>query len=539
RRGWLATCGLRLLRLDVPSIMRRGEQTWLNCSYDLERDQLYSIKWYKNNVEIYRYLPSETPRVKVYNMPGIHIDVSRSNISDLYLNDTDLNSEGKYRCEVSAESPSFQTERAQKEMIVYAHPSKFPQFKSEPSSGGPDEDLIETRSSRRIQGLHPEHGLLPPRTKQPTRPTMNDQLSQPLAASSIIYLPDTAGVDGLREIVRDIVREELRKMLPAADRPSSISLAVVVREEVHRAFQPEVPINTTTPEEPTLSYAAMARRPPQANRQDTAPPRRDPPMPQYRRRQEEQVQDVRPEQPSPRKTDVWQTADRRPVDHIYRSCPHRRLGLRGFHPNDPHPSSLEANTPSQVPTASEEAIHRTQYVDGEGLSYVQSRISFVAQPGHFWHGSMEIRCASHAALPYYVSSEELTIRDYGRTVDISGPRMNGPRLDGKKDKYTLGNVVDLSCNADGEAPIHGLKWLINDREAQDSYVSYSPPHGPGSTASTVLKLHFRLGEQHFSKGELRLKCVSKQLREFTAASEYRVPISDKRQSSGLQVSFSR
>ncbi|CAN7983718.1 unnamed protein product, partial [Ixodes hexagonus] len=295
--------------------MRRGEATWLNCSYDLERDQLYSIKWYKNNVEIYRYLPSETPRVKVYNMPGIHIDVSRSNISDLYLNDTDLNSEGKYRCEVSAESPSFQTERAQKEMIVYVLPYEDPV----------------------IKGLYSQY----------------------------------------------------------------------------------------------------------------------------------------------------------------------QLG-------------------DQVPTASDEAIHRTQYVDGEGLSHVQSRISFVTQPGHFWHGSMEIRCASHTALPYYVSSEELTIRDYGRTVDISGPGMNGPRLDGKKERYTLGDVVDLSCNADGEAPIHELKWLINDREAQESYVSYSPPHGPGGTASTVLRLRFRLGETHFSKGELRLKCVSKQLREFTAASEYRV-----------------
>lgn len=80
----LATSGLRLLRLDVPSIMRRGEATWLNCSYELERDQLYSIKWYKNNVEIYRYLPSETPRVKVYNMPGIHIDVSTCSITTCF-----------------------------------------------------------------------------------------------------------------------------------------------------------------------------------------------------------------------------------------------------------------------------------------------------------------------------------------------------------------------------------------------------------------------------------------------------------------------
>ncbi|KAG0416353.1 hypothetical protein HPB47_006488, partial [Ixodes persulcatus] len=150
-----------------------------------------------------------------------------------------------------------------------------------------------------------------------------------------------------REIVREVVREELRKILPTADRPTSLSLAEVVREEVHRAFQPEVPINTTTPEEPTLSYAAMARQPPQANRQATAPPRRDLPMPQYPRRQEGQVQDVRPERASPRKTDVWRTADRRPLcyhcgeaDHIYRGCPYRRLGLRGFHPNDPRPRQV-------------------------------------------------------------------------------------------------------------------------------------------------------------------------------------------------------
>lgn len=351
-----ATSGLRLLRLDVPSIMRRGEATWLNCSYELERDQLYSIKWYKNNVEIYRYLPSETPRVKVYNMPGIHIDVSRSNISDLYLNDTDLNSEGKYRCEVSAESPSFQTERAQKEMIVYVLPYQDPL----------------------IKGLYSQYQI-----------------------GDLVNLTCSYG-----------------------------------------------------PSKPNASL-------------------------------------------------TWYINDRK------------------------------------VPTASDEAVHRTHYVDGEGLSHAHSRISFVAQPSHFWHGTMEIRCASHAALPYYASSEEITIRDYGRTVDISGPRMNGPRLDGKKERYSIGSIVDLSCNADGEAPIHGLKWLINDREAQESYVSYSPPHGPGGLASTVLRLHFRLSEPHFSKGELRLKCVSKQLREFTAASEYRVPISDKRQSSGLQVSLSR
>ncbi|KAM7294792.1 hypothetical protein ISCGN_024297 [Ixodes scapularis] len=110
----------------------------------------------------------------------------------------------------------------------------------------------------------------------------------PTVASCRLDL-NTASVDGLREIVRDIVREELREMLPGANRPSSLSLAEVVREEDHRAFQPEVPINTMTPEEPTLSYAAIARQPPQADRQATAPPRRDTLMALHPRRPEGEV----------------------------------------------------------------------------------------------------------------------------------------------------------------------------------------------------------------------------------------------------------
>ncbi|KAG0432058.1 hypothetical protein HPB47_021198 [Ixodes persulcatus] len=58
-----------------------------------------------------------------------------------------------------------------------------------PSPRRSNEGTTEIRFSRRTQGLHPEFGLLPPRTKQPTRPTMNDQQSQTPAASAVIYMP--------------------------------------------------------------------------------------------------------------------------------------------------------------------------------------------------------------------------------------------------------------------------------------------------------------------------------------------------------------
>ncbi|PRD17732.1 UNVERIFIED_CONTAM: hypothetical protein NCL1_63440 [Trichonephila clavipes] len=68
---------LRLAKLDVSSAVIRGEPAWLNCSYTLEGDELYSVKWYKNNVEFYRFLPTDRPPGQKYDLQGVYVDVSR------------------------------------------------------------------------------------------------------------------------------------------------------------------------------------------------------------------------------------------------------------------------------------------------------------------------------------------------------------------------------------------------------------------------------------------------------------------------------
>ncbi|MDD9361434.1 MAG: hypothetical protein PV344_00680, partial [Anaplasma sp.] len=85
------------------------------------------------------------------------------------------------------------------------------------------------------------------------------------------------GIENLRQIIRDVVRDELKKLLPAPNCPASLSIAEVVREEVQRAFQPEAPVDVPVPDQPTLSYAAMARRPPPAPSQYPVTPRRNTP----------------------------------------------------------------------------------------------------------------------------------------------------------------------------------------------------------------------------------------------------------------------
>ena len=49
---------LRVLEDDLlPTVVERGEDVELWCRYELEGDTLYSLKWYRNNMEFYRYTP--------------------------------------------------------------------------------------------------------------------------------------------------------------------------------------------------------------------------------------------------------------------------------------------------------------------------------------------------------------------------------------------------------------------------------------------------------------------------------------------------
>lgn len=114
-----ATNSLRLSKLVVPSIKYRGENAQLECQYELNNrsvnyhqnnnnnnlnagyestngrnngyrrnnylyydndedmeETLYSVKWYKDEEEFYRYVPRANPPQNSYNFDGIKVDVS-------------------------------------------------------------------------------------------------------------------------------------------------------------------------------------------------------------------------------------------------------------------------------------------------------------------------------------------------------------------------------------------------------------------------------------------------------------------------------
>ena len=93
------------LKVDMsyPSWVRLGDPTWLNCSYDIGSEGLYSIKWYKDGQEFYRWNPKSKPSSQVFMLNGVKVDLSKSYQSNVYLSSTDSSAEGDYACELTTD----------------------------------------------------------------------------------------------------------------------------------------------------------------------------------------------------------------------------------------------------------------------------------------------------------------------------------------------------------------------------------------------------------------------------------------------------
>ncbi|PNF43246.1 hypothetical protein B7P43_G14881 [Cryptotermes secundus] len=122
---------LKLLRIVVPPYTYQGEKALLQCQYELENDRLYSVTWYKDHEEFYRYVPKSHPPQHSYPLEGIKVDHHQSDGQQVLLKNVNLKASGKYRCEVSAEAPSFTSVHGEGRMEVVALPKEGPQITGE------------------------------------------------------------------------------------------------------------------------------------------------------------------------------------------------------------------------------------------------------------------------------------------------------------------------------------------------------------------------------------------------------------------------
>ncbi|XP_054165111.1 uncharacterized protein LOC128962735 [Oppia nitens] len=118
---YLGVQSLQMVRISAPDYIRFGDPLWLNCSCDLPIQSIYSIKWFKNNHEFYRYIVSDAKPKTFYNTTGIYPDTSSTEFGNIHMTQTDFQTEGSYRCEISSEV-SFQTIHESKDIRVYYIP---------------------------------------------------------------------------------------------------------------------------------------------------------------------------------------------------------------------------------------------------------------------------------------------------------------------------------------------------------------------------------------------------------------------------------
>ncbi|KAK4300857.1 hypothetical protein Pmani_026970 [Petrolisthes manimaculis] len=126
REYMVVTDGLRVRESDIPPYKLRGETAELRCDYELESSSIYSVKWFKDDEEFYRYLPKDTPPTHYYRMTGVTVDKQSTVPARVVLHKVGFNSSGQYRCEVSAEAPDFNTVNCRGSLMVVEPPADGP-----------------------------------------------------------------------------------------------------------------------------------------------------------------------------------------------------------------------------------------------------------------------------------------------------------------------------------------------------------------------------------------------------------------------------
>ena len=73
----LAT-GISLKNVSIPHYGVKDGTISLLCDFDIESDVLLDLKWYKNEEEFFRYIPTAKPNILTFSVEGVSVDVSDS-----------------------------------------------------------------------------------------------------------------------------------------------------------------------------------------------------------------------------------------------------------------------------------------------------------------------------------------------------------------------------------------------------------------------------------------------------------------------------
>ncbi|XP_076052718.1 uncharacterized protein LOC143032141 isoform X2 [Oratosquilla oratoria] len=113
---------IKILKVDVPRVLKVGDTAKLHCRLSwTSNDELYSLRWWRNNEQFYGYIPKNEEPMMTFNVTGIHVDMTASSESSVVLRNVSVQTSGSFTCEVIADG-SFETLREAAVMDVIDPP---------------------------------------------------------------------------------------------------------------------------------------------------------------------------------------------------------------------------------------------------------------------------------------------------------------------------------------------------------------------------------------------------------------------------------
>ncbi|XP_047365339.1 uncharacterized protein LOC124955237 isoform X1 [Vespa velutina] len=117
------------VEIKMPREAEEGATIELRCEWRLLGGAgLYSVKWYKDEHEFFRYVPDNDPKIQTFPQLGIHLDKRSNSEKSIRLANVRLETSGQYKCEVSTEGPSFASFHKTANLTVIALPERGPEI---------------------------------------------------------------------------------------------------------------------------------------------------------------------------------------------------------------------------------------------------------------------------------------------------------------------------------------------------------------------------------------------------------------------------
>ncbi|XP_025835044.1 uncharacterized protein LOC108735094 [Agrilus planipennis] len=125
--------GLKLTNMTIPLVADTRSPMELHCRFDMENEELYAVKWYKDDHEFFRYMPHQQPHKQTFHVPGVHLlsdewDCSFSHCRLVLSGLSRPHSSGAYRCEISTEAPTFRLASETRNVTVATLPESGPRI---------------------------------------------------------------------------------------------------------------------------------------------------------------------------------------------------------------------------------------------------------------------------------------------------------------------------------------------------------------------------------------------------------------------------